>query len=253
MEAIARLESLEVHTGNIHVGGKAKVPSTSTSKDLVKSIVKTMKSKTTSYQGSLVKSETCRQLSDEEVSHSSFTVKIFLLQWEPQYVKEALKGMFDEFGLKSVDYIIIQFPPPVVGGEIPLDKVKHVWKTVEDVVRAGSAPVAGTADLNKGQLEALHTWADIKPSINQVNLEACCEIPPDLVKYSKESDIRLYSHNDDSGILPKEVFVQSLEGAGVAKDVASTWEPVWAVKYTSQIKTRNVLGHRGFIVGGRRH
>ena len=34
MEAIARLESLEVHTGNIHVGGKAKVPSTSTSKDV---------------------------------------------------------------------------------------------------------------------------------------------------------------------------------------------------------------------------
>ena len=34
MEALAHLESLEIHTGNIHVGGKAKVPSVSTAKDV---------------------------------------------------------------------------------------------------------------------------------------------------------------------------------------------------------------------------
>ena len=53
-------------------------------------------------------------------------------------------------------------------------------------------------------------------------------------------------------ILPRDVFVQSLTSVGVAEETAMKWEPVWSVKYTSQIKTRNILGHRGFIVGARR-
>ena len=34
MEWLTDLESLEIHTGNIHVGGKAKVPNVSTAKDV---------------------------------------------------------------------------------------------------------------------------------------------------------------------------------------------------------------------------
>ena len=148
----------------------------------------------------------------------------------------------------TCDILIIQFPPPVPGEEFPLDKMKDVWKVVEEVARKGVAPVVGTADLDKDQLEHLHSWAQVKPSVTQVNLESCCQMPPDLVAYAKEVDVRLHSHNDDRDVLPRETLIQCLTSANTPQEAASRWSPVWVLKYTSQARTRNVLGHRGFIV-----
>ena len=36
----------------------------------------------------------------------------------------------------------------------------------------------------------------VKPSINQVNLDSCCVMPKDLVEYAKINDIVLLTHND---------------------------------------------------------
>lgn len=41
--------------------------------------------------------------------------------------------------------------------------------------------------------------SQIKPGINQVNLESCCVMPKDLTEYAKQNDIQLLSHNDARG------------------------------------------------------
>ena len=45
----------------------------------------------------------------------------------------------------------------------------------------------------------LLVWLQIKPLVNQVNLESCCVMPKDLVEYAKENDIQLLTHNDPKG------------------------------------------------------
>ena len=39
----------------------------------------------------------------------------------------------------------------------------------------------------------------VKPSINQVNLDSCCVMPPELVEFAKECDIQLLTHSDPHG------------------------------------------------------
>ena len=73
--------------------------------------------------------------------------------------------MFQELGLSSVDYVIIQFPPLPIGEDFPLDKAKNVWKAVEEIVKEGATPVVGTADLDKTQLESLYSWAEVTAAL----------------------------------------------------------------------------------------
>ena len=42
-------------------------------------------------------------------------------------------------------------------------------------------------------------YLQVKPCINQVNLESCCVMPKDLTEYAKENDIQLLTHNDPRG------------------------------------------------------
>ena len=81
-----------------------------------------------------------------------------------------------ELGLSGVHALLLAFPHPSES-LLSLDLLTSIWKEAELLVKEGVAETVGVADLDKGQLEELYEWAEVKPKVNQVNLAHCCTIP----------------------------------------------------------------------------
>ena len=52
------------------------------------------------------------------------------------------------------------------------------------------------AKLNEPSISNNFHCPQIKPVVNQVNLDSCCVMPKDLIEYAKSNDIQLLTHND---------------------------------------------------------
>lgn len=39
----------------------------------------------------------------------------------------------------------------------------------------------------------------MKPNTNQVNLDSCCVMPPEMTAFARDNDIQLLTHNDPKG------------------------------------------------------
>lgn len=71
----------------------------------------------------------------------------------------------------------------------------------------------------------------------------------DLVAFSKQHDIKLITHNDDRVILPQENLDSALSSALEGREVDHTpWTPSWVARYSSIIKLRGIIAHKGYLV-----
>lgn len=101
-----------------------------------------------------------------------------------------------------------------------------MWKILEEFVKRGQIINVGVSDIETETFIQLYDAAEVgelnndkqlgiclkynfkfisidqvKPSINQINLSACCVVPKDLQDFCKERDIRILTHNDSTGWL----------------------------------------------------
>ncbi|XP_064394968.1 glutamate--cysteine ligase regulatory subunit-like [Halichondria panicea] len=190
----------------------------------------------------------CAEISDNERDSCVFTLKVFLLQWGAGHdVEDAIRTTLSELGLTSVSTLILAFPP-CPSTEFTLDRVKSLWEGAESLVASGVATDLGTADLDKKQFEELYEWASVKPKVNQVNLAHCCTMPEDLVAFSKVHDVRLMTHNDDKVILPQAQLQAALDTTLGGRVDHTHWTPSWVIKYTSIIRLRGIISHKGYLV-----
>ena len=69
------------------------------------------------------------------------------------------------------------------------------------------------------------------------------------MKFSKEHDIKLITHNDERVILPQEnldsTLSSVLEGHGIDH---TPWTPSWVTRYSSIIKLRGIIAHKGYLL-----
>ncbi|KAF7493816.1 Glutamate--cysteine ligase regulatory subunit [Sarcoptes scabiei] len=80
--------------------------------------------------------------------------------------------------------------------------LKSFWPFLESLVMEKKICSIGVSDLTYNQLSDLYDHAEhIKPSLTQINLESCCDIPEDLSKFAKTNSITVLTHNDTSEIL----------------------------------------------------
>lgn len=101
----------------------------------------------------------------------------------------------------------------------------------------------------------------VKPSVDQINIKNCCNVPPPLVKLAKEEGVELFVHSDCTDVLPKgtlrELLGQGVRGAGVLADPGEGVEeglrgdltPEWVVKYTAVVRDRGVIENKGYFAG----
>lgn len=82
-----------------------------------------------------------------------------------------------------------------------LQQLLALWSVLEAYAQAGKICQLGIADLDTGSLERLWSQAAVKPTIAQINLSACCVVPPSLQEFCTGNEIQLLTHSDPEGEL----------------------------------------------------
>jgi glutamate--cysteine ligase regulatory subunit len=211
----------------------------------------------------------------EEPSQYEITVKLFFLPTTPvtsssQYAREALGLVLKELRVPCVDLLIISFPGMSFEGdcEWEADKINAVqgndeeevsmWLAVEDLHREGLVKNMGIAEFGSEKLARFLQRTKVRPTVDQINIKNCCNVPPPLVKLAKEENIELFVHSDCTDVLPKGTLRELLgpepQGAGLLAD-AETGRgglqgdllPQWVVKYTAVVKNRGVIENKGYF------
>lgn len=80
-----------------------------------------------------------------------------------------------------------------------IDHLKILWKILENYSNAGKINQIGIADVDTETLIELYRTCEIKPAIVQINLAACCVVPPSLQEFCAAHEIQLLTHSDPEG------------------------------------------------------
>ncbi|XP_065829009.1 glutamate--cysteine ligase regulatory subunit-like [Oscarella lobularis] len=169
------------------------------------------------------------------------TVKIFLNDPDPALTPEAVSKACEELNVSYVDLVVLSFP----GTGFTVDMLKPHWKSLEALKEKGIVSSMGICNLDKPNLEELFTWAKVKPVLNQINVASCCVIPKDLNAFAKENDIRLVTTSDPHDILSADDFHETF-----SQQMANPqkWKRSWLSRYSTVVKSRGVVRHRGYLL-----
>lgn len=81
-----------------------------------------------------------------------------------------------------------------------IDELKKLWHVLESYADDGRICQLGIADLDTDSLIELYTTCRIKPVISQINLSACCVVPPSMQEFCSKNEIQLLTHSDSEGM-----------------------------------------------------
>lgn len=214
---------------------------------------------------------------NEEPAQYDITVKLFFLPTAPaskraQYAQEALRLVLKELGAPSVTLLVVSFPGMSFEGdcEWEADKLNAAqgndeeeaatWPAVEDLHHQGLVQNLGIAEFGSEKLAHFLKRVQVRPTVNQINIKNCCNVPPPLVKLAKEQNIELLVHSDCTDILSRGALRELLgpgpQGAGVLADpetgtsgLQGDLTPQWVVKYTAVVRDRGVIENKGYFAG----
>lgn len=214
----------------------------------------------------------------DEATQYEITVKLFFLQGAPLdqrevYVRDALLLVRRELGLAEgtpLDLLVVSFPGMSFQGNCEmeaekinsqqgnLDEEVATWSIFEDLHRQGQVQKLGVAEFGGQKLSAFIERTSIRPVVNQINLQNCCNVPPPLKKVADQNGVELNVHTDCTDILPCGTLreILSPKGAGV---LASSPEaddglkgeiaPRWVARYVAFVKDRGVVENKGYFAG----
>lgn len=80
-----------------------------------------------------------------------------------------------------------------------LNDLRKLWKVLERYSEQKKITQLGIADLDTDSLIDLYSTCSVKPTIAQINLSACCVVPPSLQEFCNKNDVQLLTHSDPEG------------------------------------------------------
>ncbi|KAI1289440.1 Glutamate--cysteine ligase regulatory subunit [Halotydeus destructor] len=171
-------------------------------------------------------------------------VKLFTYSDSCKAFTEALNHVMTELEIESIDTLTISPPPSQTMASI--EHMKPIWNCAVRNVNLGKVKELGVSDLNTEQLKELYAWAEeAKPVSNQINLDACCVIPPDMNEFAKEKEIRLLTHNDSKDFLPSDKVEEMLVQNGLEPN---KWLRVWVARYTAIVIGKGIVNTKGYMI-----
>ncbi|KAI9678073.1 MAG: hypothetical protein M1817_006017 [Caeruleum heppii] len=229
----------------------------------------------------------------EERSQYDITVKLFYLPNLPTcqrgaQAREALGLVLKELKVPYIDLLIVSFPGVAFnadeeeelasqngcdestdrrrkeGGKETmvedLETMLVTWKSLEELHIQGLVRKLGVSEFGSKRLKELLHHANIRPSVDQINVRDCCVVPKPLMRYAKEERIELLTHNDCTNILPpgtvREILGTGGKGVGALGDsngpndaLQGDVMPQWVVKYTAVVRDRGVVENKGYFAG----
>ncbi|KAL1415839.1 hypothetical protein MTO96_028622 [Rhipicephalus appendiculatus] len=183
------------------------------------------------------------QVAIKERSTLKITVKVFLSGFDAAALESATHKVLEELGVSELDSLIVAFPP---SAKSSTEKVRPLWAAAEQLYRQGLALSVGVSDLDTAQLRDLHSWAEVKPSVNQVNLDSCCVIPQEMQEFAKANNIQLLTHSDPKVLLDHEGMARLLKGYVAEEDICH-WSAPWVARYSVLVKCRGFLQSKGYV------
>jgi len=135
------------------------------------------------------------------------SIKLFLSEINEEVIVEAVQKITDSLSVDKIDSILISLPSDHEEEDLKssakemtkktqFENIKIIWKKLEELMKTKRVTSLGVCDFDHLNLQKLYNWADIKPSVNQINLNSCCHVPNDLVQYATDHGIELLTHND---------------------------------------------------------
>lgn len=157
--------------------------------------------------------------------------KVFLNHPNPNLLREAIDGLLQVLQIDCLDNLILVYHPLVLSNaktngteksnghqngslasslpkESPLtwgdsktsiDELKVLWQILETYADEKRICQLGIADLDTDSLIDLYTSCRVKPIISQINLSACCVVPPSMQEFCAKNEIQLLTHSDSEG------------------------------------------------------
>lgn len=220
----------------------------------------------------------------EEPGQYEITVKLFFLPFalvseRAQYVRSAVGLVLQELKVDAINLLIASFPGMSFDGDCEWEADKKnalqgdieeelaTWEILEDFHHRGIVKNLGIAEFGSEKLKRFMSKIKVKPSVDQINIRDCCNVPPPLIELANSENIELLVHTDCTDILPKGTLRELLgpkpKGAGVLSEPTSHVEelkndsvgldgdlvPQWVVKYTAVVRDRGVIENKGYFAG----
>lgn len=216
----------------------------------------------------------------EEPAQYDVTVKLFYLTTgsasspaaREEHARQALSLVQKELRIPTVGLLVISFPGMSFDGDCEWEADKQnaqqgvdeeeaaTWPALERIQREGLVEKLGIAEFGSEKLARLLKQVEVKPTVDQINIKNCCNVPPPLVELAKKEGIELLVHSDSTDILPKgtlrELLGRAPRGAGVLADgdaasggLKGDLTPQWVVKYTAVVRDRGVIENKGYFAG----
>ncbi|KAK3708522.1 hypothetical protein LTR37_011417 [Vermiconidia calcicola] len=140
------------------------------------------------------------------------TTKLWSHLWDPEDVEWSLQDSLRKLKLDYADLFLIHWPfaiekidnntmketglesPLWVINEEAMNNQQQTWRAMEKLNRAGKARAIGVSNWLIPMLEDMLSWAEIKPTVNQVELHPFLA-QDDLLQYCREHDILLEAYS----------------------------------------------------------
>ncbi|KAF5298697.1 hypothetical protein FQA39_LY11707 [Lamprigera yunnana] len=154
------------------------------------------------------------KIAENDLSELKIGIKIFIEINKEQQLSNALDESFKVLNINYIHSVIVSYNGKHQGENKVIEKLKYIWNILEKYVSDKKIIQIGLADVDEAIFRVMYEWADVKPTIIQINLSTCCVVPPTLQSFCKDNDVQLLTHSDPNDILPEE-SVQNLFGSAL--------------------------------------
>ena len=164
-----------------------------------------------------------------ERSQVKIGAKIFLNNASTDHLRSALTELYNVLNVDHLDNLILSFHPTqstngtanngtsdtngsatengsseavlewATGHASAQSDLMRLWRVLEEYAKDNKIKQLGIADLDVKSLKELFEAATSRPTIAQINLQACCVVPPSLQEFCNQNDIQLLTHSDPEG------------------------------------------------------
>jgi len=171
------------------------------------------------------------------------TAKLFLgPNAKPEDVDSAIQKSLFELNTDVVDLFIISVPV-IDQATFPL-----IWQKLEENVRSGYIKRLGVSEFTIPDLQALLSYAQIKPSVNQVTATCCGSEVQEILRFTKSNSIELYSQpQSDSGLSIARLNANSILERRFNEALTAKFEIDWALRYSIMYNERIILATQGYL------
>ncbi|HWB39473.1 MAG TPA: aldo/keto reductase [Candidatus Saccharimonadales bacterium] len=114
------------------------------------------------------------------------TTKIAVDHFGYKRAQATIQPSLDKLQTDYVDLLLLHFPVPVLR--------KKTWQVAEEALKAGQAKSIGVSNYTIRHLEEMKNYANIMPSVNQVELHVFLQ-QPELVDYCRENKIQIEAYS----------------------------------------------------------